>query len=159
LAPLLFEPTPRLPLPPFSRISTSLAGLVFLAFAAIAVTIQTRFEKSNYRTALFLAGAMILANVHIWMVDVHPAAADWQRTLYYDILNAKRDDVDGQYRAPHQFRPLPYGFTRTLELLTHSRPFASFLYRAFFYYWLLWAAFQLARQFHTNARALLTLVP
>src|ERR1051326_4498824 len=160
LAPLLFEPHPREPIAHYTNATATFGTrLLVIGLAAVPIWIQTRLENGGRRTMLFIVMALIMASVHKFAVDAHPLPATWQREIYYDILNQKRDADDGQYRAPHQFRPLPYGFARALELLTGDRLFATLVYRAFFYYWLLWAAFEFARRFHTPIRALLTLVP
>ena len=48
-------------------------------------------------------------------------------------------------RAPHQFRPLPYGFTRSLELVTGDWHFACLAYRWFFLYWFVWGFYRFVR--------------
>ncbi len=79
-----------------------------------------------------------LTTWHWFAVDWKYAA--WQRQLYFDILNHHA-------AAPHQFRPLPYGFVRALELFTGDWWFACLTYRCFFTYWFAWTWYRFARLF------------
>jgi hypothetical protein len=99
--------------------------------------------------ALLAAG---LTAVHWLVVDSDPVRLEGQKGMYLGILNRT-------VGAPHQYRPLPYGFARLLERLTGNWVFGCVAYRWFFTFWFVWAAFRLARLFLTPALALLTLVP
>ena len=112
-------------------------------------------SAAGKRALGFAVLAGLLTAVHWLMVDQRPEASQWQRQLYLDILNHTAESP-GQLRVPHQFRPLPYGFTRTLEWMTHDWLFACIAYRWFFTYWFLWLAYRFARLFHDVPRALLT---
>src|SRR5205085_874917 len=61
--------------------------------------------------------------------------------------------------APHQFRPLPYGFTRTLERVTGDWAFSCVAYRAFFTWWFLWGAYRFARLWFRPGPAFVAVVP
>ena len=80
----------------------------------------------------------------------------WQRDLYLRTLNGAAQDLSGTSHAPHCFRPLPYGFTRSLELATGDWFFACLAYRWFFTFWLLWACYRFVALFHDATRAWLT---
>jgi hypothetical protein len=97
-----------------------------------------------------LAGGLTL--VHWLVVDRQPHRLAWQRDLYLDLLNHAAG-------APHQYRPLPYGFARLAELLAHDWLFACLAYRWSFTFWFVWSAFRLARLYLPPARALATLAP
>jgi hypothetical protein len=62
----------------------------------------------------------------------------------------------GPYEAcvPHGFRPLSYGFVRTLELATGDWPFSCLAYRWFFQFWFLWGAYRFAALYVSPAAAL-----
>jgi hypothetical protein len=77
---------------------------------------------------------------------------EWQQDTYLRILNHRMD-------APHQYRPLPYGFVRLLELATHDWPFSCVAYRWFFTTWFLWASYRLARLYHRPGTALVAVTP
>lgn len=84
---------------------------------------------------------LYLSNEHVWGQPGH----------YLDVLNRVGD-------GPHPFRPLPYGFIRTLELLTGDWIFARQAYRAFFLYWFVWAYHRFARLFLSPGRSLAALL-
>src|SRR5262249_23195440 len=91
----------------------------------------------------------------------------WQRDVYLSVLNGEKEAFPapepGSTRKTfeafsfvlHVFRPLPYGFTRTIELTTGDWHFACLAYRWFFIYWFLWGSYRFTRLFHGPARALL----
>jgi hypothetical protein len=109
-------------------------------------------EANTPRTLTFLAAAGVMTACHWLMVDQQPLPADWQPKAYLQVLNHTGD-------PPHQYRPLPYGFVRSLEWLTRDWVFSCLAYRCFFNYWLLWAWHRFACLFHTPRRAALTLLP
>jgi len=109
-------------------------------------------EADGPLTLMFLAAAGAMTACHWLMVDHQPYPAEWQRDLYLGILNHT-------YEAPHRYRPLPYGFVRLLEWVTHDWVFSCLAYRWFFNYWLLWAWHRFACLFHAPRRAALTLLP
>jgi hypothetical protein len=158
--PLLVEPFPREQASSWAtRLLEYLSKGTIVLVLGSAITIQANIKGSHKLTLGLVTLAALMATVHYVFVDREPGAAAWQAELYHDILNHTRSPDDGQYRAPHQFRPLPYGFVRSLELVTGDRSFATFVYRWFFCYWFLWAAYYFARYYHTPLRAGLTLVP
>lgn len=88
----------------------------------------------------------------------HPQ--DWQKETYLNVLSRRREDpATGSASVPHVFRPLPYGFVRSLELVTGDWAFSCQAYRWFFNYWFLWAYVGFVRRFHTPAQAWLSLAP
>ena len=98
----------------------------------------------------FVLAGLMTAWHWIWL-DVHTSLAKWQLATYLGILNHSGE-------APHQFRPLPYGFTRSLEWITHNWFFSFVAYRWFF------NAFQKSASngthlWHSPERSLLTLNP
>jgi hypothetical protein len=109
-------------------------------------------------SALLALFGLLLTGWHWHRVDSDFERARWQEELYLGILSHQPDN-SGQLRAPHQYRLLPYGFTRGLERITGDFWFACIAYRWFFTYWFLWASWRFARLFHTPERALLTLLP
>ncbi len=90
--------------------------------------------------------------MHWIEVDRQPEPMRWQRELYVGLFNH-------EFEAPHNYRPLPYGFARLVERLTHDGTFACVSYRWFFTFWFVWASYRLARLFLGPNRALLTLMP
>ena len=81
----------------------------------------------------------------------------WQEIQYLAVLNGEIHSQDGAWSTvPHVFRPLPYGFTRTLEIVTHDWVFACLAYRWFFTFWFVWAFYRFVRLFHSVARSLLS---
>ncbi len=158
VGPLLLEPRPASFLEPYPSAMTTLAaeGLV-LGLMGLALAVRgwlDRDEPHPFALAfLFAVLAGVLAAVHWAVVDRDPGRLRWQREdVYLPLLNQQGD-------APHRYRPLPYGFVRLLERLTHQWLFAAIAYRWFFTWWFLWASFRLARRYHPPARALLVLVP
>ncbi len=158
LAPLLLE---RPPVEPVARHSSVLLawaskGVVLLMmFGAIGVAAWAARAHDGWAVRLvppliLLAGLMTAW--HWYTIDRHEFQADWQRTMYFDILNHRRE-------APHQFRALPYGFARSLEHMTGDWTFSCVAYRWFFTYWFVWGCYRFARLWHPAARSLLTLLP
>ena len=150
IGPLLLEPRPVSFIPGPSEL-----GRVFVALALlIAVAWRARADQlrgdSAWLTMVFALLAAGMTAVHWFMVDVRHE--EWQREYYLRILNHSAD-------APHNYRPLPYGFTRLLERLTGDWWFSCVAYRWFFTFWFVWAAYRLARLVHDRRRALLTLIP
>jgi hypothetical protein len=143
-----------------SEISTSMTwtpkvcvvSAMLLAIGVRAFADRNIEAHSNSLAVLLIGIAAAMTAWHWIAVDSSPARAAWQQRLYLKILSHSAD-------APHQYRPLPYGFTRTLEWLTGDWRFACLAYRWFFSYWFLWAAYRFARLFHSPTRALLTLLP
>jgi hypothetical protein len=155
-APFFLEHAPVTILPPYAEQWQTVAacGAVLLAMFA-AISVRCRLDQAAERRAialnlLFVALAGALTVMHWAMVDADTGRQQWQRDLYEKLFaNA--------YSAPHQYRPLPYGFVRTLERVTHDWLFSCLAYRWFFTYWFVWGWYRLARTVHTTSRALLTL--
>jgi hypothetical protein len=97
-----------------------------------------------------LAGLMLVW--HAFWVDSSSYNDEWQRDMYWKILNFEQI-------APHQFRALPYGFTRGLEWFTGDYVFSCLAYRWFFSYWFLWGCYRFARMFHGPACSLVVVAP
>jgi hypothetical protein len=151
-------------------------AVIGLMLAAVAIGAWS-CSKNEPHPVLLAVGMLVLSGIlttwHFVVVesrrDVDPRGGaegthyiytlDWQRNLYLMILNRDRGDPNGISSIPHVFRPLPYGFTRSLEWCTGDWLFACLVYRWFFTFWFLWGYYQFARLFHAPARALLTLVP
>jgi hypothetical protein len=82
----------------------------------------------------------------------------WQSDLYYALLNGEKKQLGaGQYTVPHLYRPLPYGFTRSLEWVSGNWWFACWSYRWFFTYWFVWSYYQFARHFRSPGKSLVAL--
>jgi hypothetical protein len=176
LAPLLFETRPVQFL--ILRPGVNLAPQKALIGVLLALPIALRIGLDGWtqRRGLWIGCALVLLSgcmtaLHWRMVDVqsmdvrteergqehvvkyHYAEA-WQRDLYLKVFNSRvrQQAIAG---APHVFRPLPYGFARSLERLTGDWWFACVAYRWFFNFWLLWASFRFVRLFDGPARAAL----
>jgi hypothetical protein len=113
---------------------------------------QPSEPHATRNTALFAVLAGLMTLVHWIVVDSRPEPSEWQSNLYVGLLN-------GEYEAPHNYRPLPYGFARLVERITHNWTFACLSYRWFFTFWFVWASYRLARRYLEPKRALLTLLP
>jgi hypothetical protein len=103
--------------------------------------------------------AALLTAIHYLIVDrqtLDPGrfsfVLDWQRGNYLAVLSGTRAGPGISY-VPHVYRPLPYGFTRTIELLTRDWRFACLAYRFFFTYWVLWAMHRFGKIFLPSDRA------
>ena len=158
LGPLLLEPRPVQFLPPYSSpIKTCLGMAGVLLLMALTLTLRARLDRGSEPHAarnivLFAALAAVLTLLHWLEVDRYPVPMQWQRKLYVGLFNHT-------FEAPHNYRPLPYGFARLVERLTHSWLFAILSYRWFFTFWFLWASYRLARTFLDPMRALWSLAP
>jgi hypothetical protein len=106
-----------------------------------------------HELALLAAG---LTALHWYMVDTrwsheYPARTlheTWQRSLYLNVLNGVIVDTAGDSQAPHVYRMLPYGFTRSLERVTRDWQFSCLAYRWFFLFWFLWFSCAFVARFH-----------
>ncbi len=145
-------------LPPLpSANQTVLVEVVTLLLMALALAVRARLDRREAaeapgRMLLFAGLATLMTACHWALVDSDPVRMEWQQDTYLRILNHRMD-------APHQYRPLPYGFVRLLELLTHDWPFSCVVYRWFFTTWFLWACYRLARLYHPPGTALAALAP
>lgn len=158
LVPLILEPHRDAFLAPYTSITaTFLAEVVVLFLMAASLGVRARLDRvsephAGRRMLLFvvLAGLMTLAH---WLeVDRIDECGQWQEQIYLKQLS-------GDYEVPHNYRPLPQGFTFLLERVTHDWDFACLSYRWFFTTWFVWASYTLARRYLDPSRALLTLVP
>ena len=162
LFPLLFEalifkgPLQADFLPPYtsswlawgSKIAVALAMLSAMAMCAWINRAEEPSILTVMPVCIVLAGLM---TVWHWIcVNSLPSLAGWQETTYLAILNRCGE-------APHQFRPLPYGFTRCLEWVTRDWVFSFLAYRWFFNAWFLWACYRFARLWHSPGRSLRSL--
>jgi hypothetical protein len=159
LPPLLLVHPEALPVEPYPSLMLAwLAKVVVLAAMFGAVRVASWAAGADDPWAIWLETPLavmagLLTAWHWYGVDasVH-VPPDWQWDMYFDILNGRRD-------APHQFRALPYGFARAIELVTGDWTFACVAYRWFFTYWFLWGSYRFARLWHPAGASLLTLVP
>jgi hypothetical protein len=164
LAPLFFDKRPIELVAPYSsdfaRTASKVLAIVFLCIPlAVRDWADRRAEPyAGYLTSLFLVLAGLMTAYHGFAVDSSPVKSEWQEKLYLQILNHAVDDK-GKLNVPHQFRLLPYGFTRTLERLTGDWWFSCLIYRWYFTFWFLWCAHRFARLFLGPMSALLTLTP
>jgi hypothetical protein len=145
---------------PFAQTATKVLVVVLLCLPlAVRDWVDRNTEpKAAYLTSLFLVVAGLMTWFHGYWVDSDAHNAGWQRDLYWDILN-HHPDKSGPASPPHQFRPLPYGFVRTLEWITGDWWFSCVVYRWIFTFWFLWGAHRFARLFLTPVPALATLAP
>jgi hypothetical protein len=158
LVPLLCESLPAGLLPPFASARATYASreaviLVMGLTIAIGAWPARRDEPllASVVAMLLLAAAAMTAT-HYECIDRLSWDSQWQRKMYLNILNHTAD-------APHVFRALPYGFTRSLEWLTGDWLFSCVVYRGFFTYWFLWGAYRFARLWFRPHRALLAVIP
>jgi hypothetical protein len=113
--------------------------------------LSRRYEPEMvWRSLLLAVAAALMTACHLLVVDRYHEP--WQRDMYERILNHTME-------APHQYRPLPYGFTRTLEQVTGDWVFSCLLYRWFFTFWFVWCSYRLACLFLRPDWAMLTVVP
>jgi hypothetical protein len=118
-----------------------------LGVVGILARLDGRDDPWDGRRTLILAFlAVVLTFLHWLEVDRHPYADTWQRNLYLGLFAHT-------YEPPHQYRPLPYGFVRSLEHLTHHWELACAAYRWFFTFLFLRAAWMLARRYLPPLRA------
>ena len=150
LPPLLFR---ELPVEPVAGYDSALAGwlvrISVLVLMLLAMACAARKASSLTWLALLALFAGLMTSTHGLLVD--RAWPQWPAQHYLDVLNNRID-------APHPFRPLPYGFIRTLELLTGDWWFSNCAYRWFFNYWLLVASYRFARLFQAPGRSLLVVL-
>ena len=123
------------------------ATVLFFLFAFILWT-----AGATRATLVSLVLAAVLIGVHYVQVDSRPDAEEFQRSLYTQILHLGPGPDDPC--VPHRYRPLSYGFTRTLELATGDWLFACVVYRCFFQFWFLWGAYRLTALYVTPVTAL-----
>jgi hypothetical protein len=125
-----------------ARAAVLLGMLAFIGWAA----------RPTGATLAVAALAAALALGHRLGIDERPDAAAFQRTVYRQIL--RLGPGPAEECVPHAYRPLSYGFVRTLELATGDWPFACLAYRWFFQFWFLWGAYRLAALYVSPAAAL-----
>jgi hypothetical protein len=153
LLPLLLESPPVRYLSAYALPWQDWGSKSAVLFVMLAIVVwRAWWDRSRESWSLALAVglmgvAAVLTAYHSFRVDLQSQAAEWQLDTYRQILNHQMD-------APHQYRPLPYGFVRTLEWLTGDWVFSCDAYRWFFTYWFLWAAYRFARLFHPPLLAL-----
>lgn len=144
-----------------SKIAVIVAMGSIIAYRAWADRTRDRLALALHLGFVLLAAALTAWHWYAVDRDYEP----WQRQLYLDILSYDTntpphdDRPEGTFNIPHQARPLPYGFTRSLEWVTGDWLFSCLAYRWFFTYWFVWGSYQLARLYLTTGRALLALVP
>jgi hypothetical protein len=169
LAPLLLEPLPVTFVAPWHDPAAAWASkLLVLLLMVLALVARAVFAAPRERGAVaVVVGLALVAAIlafcheilvdakHYWPLRSPQDYFNWhiQRTLYLSILNCGLGGLD----IPHAFRPLPYGFTRALELVTGDWLFACRAYRWFFTFWFLDGYYRFVRLFHPRPQALLAL--
>jgi hypothetical protein len=158
LPPLLLQRAPVGCVSPYSSpevVWAVKAAVVVAMFAAIRVAVWVTSRDDEWAIwaevpLVVLAGLMTA--FHWYRVDSNEYTAAWQQNLYLGILNHT-------YGAPHVFRALPYGFTRSLEQITGDWTFSCVAYRWFFSWWFVWGCYRCARLWFSGPLSLLTLLP
>jgi hypothetical protein len=134
-----------------------LAKIVVIAGMVASLLVRTRADALTARhagwTMMLLSIVAATMTMYHWVtVDtavkkgsadsgyVEARISDWQRAVYLDVLNGQKD-----HAIPHVFRPLPYGFVRSLEQITGDWRFSCLAYRWFFTTWFLWASLDFVR--------------
>jgi hypothetical protein len=162
ILPLLAERRPVDFVPAYKSIlAAGLAKLAVVSCMGLAIGLAIRWSGASESwkvPCLFVVFAALVVACHWLVVDRMANLADWQRTLYLDILN-HAPEADGKLRVPHQFRPLPYGFVRGLEWVTGDFWFSCTVYRWFFTYWFLWWSYRFAGFFVPRVAALVAIAP
>lgn len=153
LTPLIADPYPVELLAPRTALVAGGAKAAVLSLMLLAFAVEAwswRMRECWIALAVILLLAAALVSCHWWIVDSDPVRSAWQREKYLEILNHVAD-------APHNYRALPYGFTRGVELLTHDWWFSCLAYRWFFTAWFLWGCYGFARRFLSIRNAWLSL--
>jgi hypothetical protein len=147
--PLALEPQPAEYVPP-GPAPLLQAILVFGVLGAI-VAFRVWLDGKEGHVPLWTVALAILAAglvfIHWLFVDRHGWKYDGATGQYLTLLR-------GTDSIPHQFRLLPYGFTRLLERLLGDLWLAIVAYRWFFSFWFCWAWVRFAERF-ISARAAL----
>ena len=112
-------------------------GVLLVMLLSIKLCVQDRSDTKFWVVGFCMAAAIAMVVWHWIHVDTNPAAADWQKFVYLDILNHVPI-------PPHNLRPLPYGFARLLEWTTHDWFFSCMAYRWFFSFWFLLTSYRFA---------------
>jgi hypothetical protein len=155
---LLLERPPVAEVEPYSTdIAAWAAKAVVLGamFAAIRLAVWSVGDDDPWAIWVelpFVVMAGLMAAWHWYHRDSGEFLGDWQRDMYFDILNHVRE-------APHQFRALPYGFTRVLEHVTGDWGFSCVAYRGFFTWWFLWGCYRFARLWFSGPLSLAAVLP
>jgi hypothetical protein len=170
LAPLALEPFPREFISawssPLARLATKalVIGCMLLVVGYRAWVDRARNGQPIQMAFYLLCLAGLMTAFHWYLVDTGHLRRDqatgaivnlaekWQRKVYLDAVNFQSSST------PHVFRPLPYGWTRSIELITHDWRFSCVAYRWFFTYWFLWASYRFVRIFRDHSQAWLTLL-
>jgi hypothetical protein len=152
--------------------SREIGEAVVLLSMGLAIVVRILADRRHEPYAvLFNFGFMLIAAwatlCHWCIVEARYQITDgerdyfevqYQSDLYYAVLNGELKDLGGgQYTWPHVYRPLPYGFTRTLEWLSGDWWFACWSYRWFFTFWFVWSYYQFARHFRSPGKSLVAL--
>jgi hypothetical protein len=152
--------------------SREIGKAVVLLGMALAILVRALADRRQEPYALLLNLGFVLiaagATICHWcVVEARYQITDgerdyfevqYQSDLYYALLNGEKKDLGaGQFTVPHLYRPLPYGFARTLEWLTGNWWFACWSYRWFFTFWFVWSYYQFARHFRSPGKSLVAL--
>jgi hypothetical protein len=179
LGPLLFGTTPAHLLPAHRTVTAQWVGHVaVILMLGTALLVRALADRAADQGAVwqmigFSVVAAVLTFYHWLEVDLRTVSippeqrngrpADypivlWQIDVYELTLSHRKEDWTGLSYVPHVYRPLPCGFTRTLELISHDWQFSCFAYRWFFTTWFLWAGYRLSRLFHRQLHSWLTVI-
>jgi hypothetical protein len=180
LGPFMLESRPARLLRPYSSPSAAWGTKLLVAGAMLAsVALCVRADRRTGRRAARLCAMMLIVSglMAAWHLATIDVAVDpdpfesnalrprqvWQQGIYMATLNHRRQSPaepseETDSAVPHCFRPLPYGFVRFVELLTHDWYFACFSYRWYFTFWFLWAYYRFVLLFHGSQRALVAVL-
>ncbi len=148
--PPLLAPGPHDWASPFASALAAVAAKVGVLLAMFAFIGWAGRPTRETLAAAGLAAALAIG--HRIAIDDRPDAAEFQHKIYREILRLGPEPIE--VCVPHGYRPLSYGFVRSLELATGDWPFSCLVYRWFFTFWFLWAAYRLAAIFVSPAAAL-----
>jgi hypothetical protein len=165
LGPLLVERRPIDFVGAYASEATRLESIGLVAAVMVIIIVwRASLDRNDNpaairRAVVFMALAALLTAVHYTIVDTQavdperfPYVLSWQRGNYLAVLGGALEGPGISY-VPHVYRPLPYGFTRTIELVTGNWRFACLAYRFFFTYWVLWAMQRFGEMFLPSGRA------
>jgi hypothetical protein len=161
LGPLLMERRPVDFVSPYASEFARLGSMALLTAVMVGIVVwRAALDRADERAAIrravaFMVLAALLTAIHFIVVDRQtfdpvrsPFVLTWQHEDYRAVLNGT---LAGH--VPHVYRPLPYGFTRTIELFTRNWRLACLAYRFFFTYWVLWAMQRFGAMFLPPSRA------
>jgi hypothetical protein len=149
--PLALDRPPVAPVTPgpFSQLWSGAVFAVLLLLVGFRAWLDRHEGRWGTLWLALLAAGMVFA--HWVLVDRHRAKYSGSTEMYWKLLNHEAD-------APHQYRLLPYGFTRLLEWLTGDLWLAIVAYRWFFSFWFCWVWVRFVERFTSAQAALLSVL-